>query len=175
MKRTAYVSTPETQTRLLLLIDTFSRKRNGDPRLLEGRTKLAKLDFLLRYPKHLNRALDALGVKGGGAPSDSSRIADKMLRYRYGPWDPQYYSALGGLLGRGLIIALPTPRGYGYRTTNEGERLCEWLLEDDSFEDLARTLPVLRRHFDWTGNKLKTFIYEIVPELNELEWTKELS
>ena len=37
----------DSEGRLLLLIAAFSRGN----RVLEGRTKLAKLDFLLRYPQ----------------------------------------------------------------------------------------------------------------------------
>ena len=41
------------EARLLLLIEAFSRREN----ILEGRTKLAKLDFFLRYPIYFERAL----------------------------------------------------------------------------------------------------------------------
>lgn len=41
--------------RLLVLIDAFAGKA-GDQKL-EGLTKLAKLDFLLRYPAFLERAI----------------------------------------------------------------------------------------------------------------------
>ena len=46
--------------RLLVLIDTFGG-RSGDKQI-EGLTKLAKLDFLLRYPDYLERALIARDV-----------------------------------------------------------------------------------------------------------------
>ena len=53
MRRDLFLPTPEAEGRLLLLIDAFT----GATRSLEGRTKLAKLDFLLRYPNYLRRAL----------------------------------------------------------------------------------------------------------------------
>jgi hypothetical protein len=44
----------EGEARLLILIDAFSRGRNS----LEGRLKLAKLDFLLRYPRFFRRRFE---------------------------------------------------------------------------------------------------------------------
>ena len=44
--------------RILLLIDRFTTPK----KCLEGRTKLAKLDFFLRYPSYLSKALDIIGA-----------------------------------------------------------------------------------------------------------------
>jgi hypothetical protein len=43
--------------RLLLLMEAFGGRKGNQP--IEGLTKLAKLDFLLRYPAYLERALIA--------------------------------------------------------------------------------------------------------------------
>jgi hypothetical protein len=43
----------ESEARILLLINAFTTPTKS----LEGRTKLAKLDFLLRYPSFMQRAL----------------------------------------------------------------------------------------------------------------------
>jgi hypothetical protein len=40
--------------RLLVLLEAFGGRRGDQP--IEGLTKLAKLDFLLRYPVYLERA-----------------------------------------------------------------------------------------------------------------------
>ena len=45
--------------RLLVLLDAFAE--SGQDGAIEGLTKLAKLDFLLRYPVMLERALKAKG------------------------------------------------------------------------------------------------------------------
>jgi hypothetical protein len=47
MRDEAFAPTAEGEARLLLLIDAFSA--GGEH--LQGRVKLAKLDFLLRYPR----------------------------------------------------------------------------------------------------------------------------
>ena len=89
----------------VLLIDAFSSGQGT----LQGRTKLAKLDFLLRYPSFLRRALRIRNIDAD-LPEPSARentIEQRMVRFRYGPWDPAYYAVLGSLLGRGLIEAIP--------------------------------------------------------------------
>src|SRR6266496_5531002 len=58
MRSDLFQPTEEGEARLLILIASLS----GPTRSLEGRTKLAKLDFLLRYPTFLRRALAKRGV-----------------------------------------------------------------------------------------------------------------
>jgi hypothetical protein len=161
------------------LIDAFSRKRGGAVRYLEGRVKLAKLDFLLRYPAHLKTVLAARGV----APSqftnldtNGSPLENRMVRYRYGPWDPAYYAILGSLIGRGLIEVAPLPgrSGLGYRTTRLGERVVKELVDDGSFSEMAATLELLRRHLDKSGTTLKNYLYEL-PEVSDASWHEELT
>lgn len=100
----------EGEARLLLLIDEFSHVRGGGARYLEGRVKLAKLDFLLRYPRHLRRVLVTHGARSSDIELldvDEAPLDARMMRYRYGPWDPSYYAVLGSLIGRGLVDVAP--------------------------------------------------------------------
>jgi len=109
IRRSRYRSSREAEARLLLLIDGFSRQTNG-PRSLEGRVKLAKLDFLLRYPRHLASVLASRGVKDAaraGLERQDSPLESRMMRYRYGPWDPSHFAILGSLVGRRLIEVVP--------------------------------------------------------------------
>lgn len=102
-RRARYQASPEAEARVLLLIDAFSRRPRGTPRWLEGRVKLAKLDFLLRYPQHLARVLAAHGASDAevaAIDSDDAPLEARMMRYRYGPWDPAYYAVLGSLRWR---------------------------------------------------------------------------
>lgn len=170
-------SAPDAEARILLLIDAFSR--NGDqPRMLEGRVKLAKLDFLLRYPRHLKWVLEKRNVSAKRLHSidpDQEPLAERMVRYRYGPWDPSYYAVLGSLLGRGLIETLPLPgtRAAGYRTTTKGAHLCELLTDDECYSGLVADVQLLRRTLDLTGTTLKKLIYEL-PDVSGSSWRKEL-
>ena len=174
-----YRSSPEAEARLLLLIDGFSRKTTG-PRTLEGRVKLAKLDFLLRYPRHLERILERrnVGLRARAEVleiEDTAPIDSRMMRYRYGPWDPAYYAILGALVGRGLIQALPLSgsSGFGYRTTSRGESISIILAKDESFGELASRVKILRRYLDLSGTTLKGLLYEL-PEVADATWKEDI-
>lgn len=176
-------ATPEAEARLLLLIDGFSRDNGGAPRTLEGRVKLAKLDFLIRYPRQLARVV--AGRPGGTKPrvvaavaeatADESPFDARMVRYRYGPWDPAYYALLGSLIGRELVEMIPLggSTGFGYRTTSRGEQLADALREDDAFTEIAARTALLRRHLDLNGTTLKRLLYEL-PEVAGASWHEEL-
>lgn len=176
--RGRYRSSREAEARLLLLIDAFSRSSQG-PRTLEGRVKLAKLDFLLRYPRHL---ATVLAQRGNGTPAARAGLVDqdsplesRMMRYRYGPWDPSHFAILGALVGRRLIEVVPaaTSQALGYRTTTSGAAVVEDLLADGAFEELQERIVLLRRHLDLTGENLKKILYDL-PEVADATWHQEL-
>ena len=74
--------------RLLLLVSAFSPEAEVGG--IAGLTKLAKLDFLLRYPVLLERALTARGRSTRAVELqdfERSSVESRMVRYRFGPWD----------------------------------------------------------------------------------------
>lgn len=172
-----YRSSREAEARILLLIDGFSRKTTG-PRTLEGRVKLAKLDFLLRYPKHLATLLSRRGIREAERQElerQDAPLESRMMRYRYGPWDPSYFAVLGSLVGRGLIDVVPAQgtNALGYRATATGEALAETFKEDGGFDELISRITLLRRHLDLTGETLKKLLYEL-PEVADATWNDEV-
>lgn len=172
MHKELFQPTLEGEARLLLLIHAFSSGEKS----LEGRTKLAKLDFLLRYPNFLARALSirkpSLKVK---VPlQEQPNIENKMIRYRYGPWDPAYYAILGRLIGRGLVKSVPTATGIGYKTTEAGNSVAAALAAHEVWADVAKRTKLLHTHFDLSGNGLKDFIYEHFPEVADASWGTKL-
>ena len=176
-KRVTYRATREAEARVLLLIDGFSRKSTG-PRTLEGRVKLAKLDFMLRYPRHLATVLAGRGIRATdreSLDSQDSPLESRMMRYRYGPWDPSYFAVLGSLVGRGLIEVVPAEgtNALGYRTTVPGAALAEHLKEDGAFDDVIGRIALLRRHLDLAGESLKKMLYDL-PEVADATWHEEL-
>jgi hypothetical protein len=174
--RAAFRATPEAAARLLLLIDAFSRSRNS-ARSLEGRIKLAKLDFLLRYPAYAARLLTrvhATDEEISDFTHEANPLEQRMVRYRYGPWDPAYYALLGSLIGRGLVEVVPFASGLGYRTTERGRQLAADLAEDDSHAPVKQQAALLRRRLDKSGTTLKNWIYEEVPEVSEAQWHTHL-
>jgi hypothetical protein len=85
--------------RLLILIGAFEET---DKPAIEGITKLAKLDFLLRYPTYFERAVQKRGGSLASTPiADYERgtVEAQMVRYRFGPWDHRLRRFLN-LLGR---------------------------------------------------------------------------
>ena len=77
--------------RLLILLKEFESKKGGPG--IEGKTKLVKLDFLLRYPVYLERALKEKEIPESTIAImeyERSSIESTMIRYRFGPWDPRY-------------------------------------------------------------------------------------
>ncbi|MEV4201090.1 hypothetical protein [Micromonospora globbae] len=140
--------------------------------------KLAKLDFLLRYPRHLRRVLLALGThpeQMEGIDPDEAPLDARMMRYRYGPWDPSYYAVLGSLIGRGLVEVAPLPgKGFGYRTSSAGAQLASDLRVDESFSHINLRLRLLRRYLDKSGNTLKNYLYEL-PEIADATWHEDLT
>ena len=82
-------ATSESEARVLLLIDAYTQANLS----VQGRVKLAKLEFLLRYPQFYRRALRVKGKRVDDEPqAEEKNIEGRMIRYRYGPWDPAYYS-----------------------------------------------------------------------------------
>lgn len=173
LSKPAFASTVEGEARLLLLIDAFSRGEGT----LQGRTKLAKLDFLLRYPRFFRRAMELRGVSADLPEPDPSEdnIEQRMVRYRYGPWDPAYYSLLGSLAGRGLIAAIPTRRYVGFRTTDRGKAVAAELARSDAWADVSQRANLLRSTFrTQQGTFLKDWIYQHFPEVTQASWGEPL-
>jgi hypothetical protein len=169
----AYAASREGEARLLLLIEAFS----GGQGTLQGRTKLAKLDFLLRYPSFFLRALRIRNIDLD-LPSPSvndNTIEKRMVRFRYGPWDPAYYALLGSLLGRGLIEAIPHSRFIGFRTTEVGQTLARQLAATEVWAEIASRARLLKRAFPTQGGTfLKEFIYQNFPEVTQASWGETL-
>jgi hypothetical protein len=172
MRSGVFAPTAEGEARLLLLIDAFSQHGGH----LQGRVKLAKLDFLLRYPRFFARAMEARG-RPTQVPDEASEpaIEQRMIRYRYGPWDPAYYALLGSLIGRGLVTTVPEARYLGLRVTEAGHEVAAALAATEAWAPIARSARLLRTEFgDQRGTYLKSFIYQHFPEVAGSRWGSRL-
>ena len=155
--------------RLLVLISAFSGTGQGDA--VEGLTKLAKLDFLLRYPVMLERALAAKGRSTRDVQlEDHERLSveSEMVRYRFGPWDHRYREFLNILVGKGLVTVSVEGRKVVLALTERGRTLASELSASPAFQDYARRSALLKRHFDVQATILTRFIYETFPEVVSL-------
>jgi len=154
--------------RLLLLLFTFSEQEKD---AIEGLTKLAKLDFLLRYPVLLERALIAKDRSSADVKlEDHERysVESQMVRYRFGPWDHRYREFLNVLIGKGLASVHERGRTVVISITDEGRACAVRLSADQAFEPYVRRAKVLKRHFDLTATNLMRFIYDTFPEVISL-------
>jgi hypothetical protein len=166
---------PFHATRILLLIKLAGRPINN-PRI-EGRTKLAKLDFFIRYPKFLDNAAQLLLSRENYETIHSiliqnPTIESQMIRYKYGPWDQRYYLVLAYLSGKGLIEVRPTDKADQYTLTEIGNTLASNLMQLDVFNSIvARSRLVGEIFGQRNGTWIKKFIYRNFPEVVRTPYT----
>lgn len=155
------------QARVLLLV-TAVAGADGHAKKLDGLTKLAKLDFLTRYPALAPSVLDAirthdkrlhLDEAGSLAKTD---VESPMTRYKYGPWDDRYYTIIGALVGRGLLKYVRGRKGsVALSPTSLGKKMAGRLGESKEWSEIAdRCTAIAEASSGMTGNALKNLIYE---------------
>lgn len=152
--------------RLLLLLDAFAGKDGTEQ--IQGLTKLAKLDFLLRYPAMLERALEARRRTTREVKVDDHErisVESAMVRYRFGPWDHRYRDFINVLVGKGLATLDIRGRTIVIGLTEDGRGAARKLATDPVFEPYVRRSIALKRHCDLTATNLMRFIYDTFPEI----------
>ena len=151
--------------RILVLL----RAMNPNGGALRGLTKLAKLDFLLRYPGFLERLLERREVAWppGLEPTEAERLAVEtpMIRHKYGPWDDRYYPILGYLSSTGLGTVRKDRSTIVIRLTQAGRRAAEAIEADPNWATVAARSRLLKEHFDMSGSGLKDTIYAELPDV----------
>ncbi|MFQ6308767.1 hypothetical protein [Lysobacter capsici] len=156
------------EARILVLLNAFDAGEQG---AVEGLTKLAKLDFLLRYPVMLDRALVAKGKATREVQlEDHERqsVESEMVRYRFGPWDHRYREVLNVLVAKGLAKVSIEGRKVVIFLTSRGREVAGRLSSDPAFEKYVRRAGLLKRNFDLTATNLMKFIYQTFPEVISL-------
>jgi hypothetical protein len=152
--------------RVLILVRHFGAT-SEDP--LEGLTKLAKLDFLIRYPAFTDRLLEDLGADWtlGTEPTDDERqaVESRMVRYKYGPWDDRYYPVLGTLVGLGLVTLGKKGRTLVMSLTETGADFAADIADQEVWQPVDLRASFLRTHFNVTGSRLKKLIYTKLPDV----------
>jgi hypothetical protein len=161
--------------RLLLLLDAFAEDRSAPE--VEGLTKLAKLDFLLRYPVMLERALNAKRQSTRRVDlQDHERhsVESSMVRYRFGPWDHRYRELLNILVGKGLAAVAVDGRKVTIVATPLGRAVAAKLADGAEFRQYAERAQLLKKHFDMTATNLMRFIYDTFPEVVSLRSNEQI-
>jgi hypothetical protein len=94
----------------------------GTASRIEGLTKLAKLDFFVRYPDAFNRIAEHLKK---AARSATDGVDSPMIRHHYGPWDKRYYQVLPFLEARSLIAVTQEGETIAFELTPAGKEIAE--------------------------------------------------
>lgn len=122
-------------------------------------TKMAKLDFFVRYPDFFERACRSIGVD---IPSQTNYIESSMVRYHYGPWDQRYYHVLAYLESRGLLQVTKKGKSFNLVLTKLGKQTAKNLENESSFKALIAQMYQVKQVFGGkTGSFLKDLVYEV--------------
>ena len=169
--------TPELHiARLLILINEFTEDK--DEGSIEGLTKLAKLDFLLRYPVMLEKALKAKNKSTKNVMVENHEyqsVESEMVRYRFGPWDYHYRNYLNILVAKGLVFISIEGRKIVISLTEAGIRCANSLAQEADFEPYVRRSKLIKCHFNLTATNLMRFIYNTFPEIISLNSGKRIT
>ncbi|MFE5566630.1 hypothetical protein ACFQ68_16710 [Amycolatopsis japonica] len=166
------------QARVLLLVTAVARVS----RKLDGLTKLAKLDFLLRYPALGPVVVDSLEPDDArlhlSATSTAfpTEVEAPMIRYKYGPWDDRYYAVIGALVGRGLLRYTAGRKGsVALAPTPAGKKTADQLARNEQWSNVAeRSTAIAESTAGMSGNELKVRIYQRLADLMDRRHRQEI-
>lgn len=124
-----------------------------------GLTKLAKIDFFVRYPGFFERVAKHLH-KPMTPASDETESA--MVRHHYGPWDKRYYQVLAFLEARRLITVEKHGNTYNFILTALGQEKAKSLSKTEPFASLVRQMKDVKKVLGrMTGTQLMNLVYEV--------------
>jgi hypothetical protein len=135
------------------------------------------LDFLLRYPVNLERALEARNGRGDEAKVlDFERLSieSAMVRYRFGPWDFRYRRFVNILISKGLAEVKTKGRMIQLFLTEAGISAAKELASREEFAQIEERTRLLKRHCNLSATNLMKFIYETFPELSSMRAGKPI-
>lgn len=147
--------------RILLLILHCGTKIQGTKLArIDGLTKMAKLDFLVRYPEFFEKLAKHLGRRHASTPLQD--VESSMVRFHYGPWDERYYHILAYLEARGLLKVEKDGSTFKLGLTDHGAEIARAFTDKDSFSPLAEHMKQVKKLVgSMGGTKLKDLIYDV--------------
>jgi DNA-binding PadR family transcriptional regulator len=151
--------------RLLLLLSVC-----GVSGRIDGLTKMAKLDFFVRYPGFFEVARAAT-IPAGATDAPQRKESDDavesaMVRHHYGPWDKRYYHVLSHLEAKWLITVAKEGNSYRIALTDLGRKRAEALKARPSFAPILETMREVKKTF---GAKNGTFLKKLIYRLFDAE------
>lgn len=166
---------PAHLARLLILLAAFTRQEGA---AIDGITKLAKLDFLLRYPSYFERAMIARGMSPKTvAVEEFERLSVEatMVRYRFGPWDHRYRRFIDVLAAKGLVDVMVSGRTVRLSLTARGREIGSALTTAEANRPLATRAAVLKQRIDIGATDIMKFIYATFPEIATLAYDEAIT
>jgi hypothetical protein len=140
--------------RLLLLF-----KLCGTSSKIKGLTKMAKLDFFVRYPQFFDKICNNLGKVTN---SSNLTIESSMVRFHYGPWDKRYYHILSYLEAKALLHVRKVGNQFQFELTPLGKDAARKLAEDKAFQNLVEHMVRVKSELgSKAGSTLKKLIYDV--------------
>jgi len=125
---------------------------------IDGLTKMAKLDFFVRYPAFFARAAAAQGQAVCANGTEESR----MVRYLYGPWDERYYHLLSYLEALGLLAVSRKAASFQMTLTQRGRQVADVLTKSRAFGRLIKHMVEVRKVLGRkSGTRLKNLVYKL--------------
>ena len=125
---------------------------------MDGLTKMAKLDFFVRYPAFFAVAAAAEGQEVAPKASEES----SMVRYHYGPWDKRYYHLLAYLEALGLLSVERRGNSFRMQLTLRGTEVANELGGAPAFQRLVSHMREVKQVLGGkSGTRLKNLVYEL--------------
>lgn len=143
--------------RILLLVHLC-----GSREQIHGLTKLAKLDFFVRYPSFFERAAAELQ---SSLTAGTSSVDSAMVRHHYGPWDPRYYQILAYLEARELIGISKVRRAFVFSLTQSGTSAARMLAAAPPYAEVVAHMKNVKLLLGGkSGDWLKNLVYRVFDE-----------
>lgn len=132
--------------RLLILISVLNGK--SEERSINGIEKLGKLDFLLKHPTILQRAIGNPNVNLRIAEHEKNSVSTRLAEYKYKPWDRKYRELVAIMGSKDLIkVTLNDARHIIIRITPKGIEIATRLMEQSEFRDIAERSKLIKSYF----------------------------
>lgn len=128
---------------------------------IDGLTKMAKLDFFVRYPQFFDEICQYLG-KAAGASSVPRSVESSMVRFHYGPWDKRYYHVLAYLEAKGLITVAREGSMYSMKLTGTGKGVAGKAEKSPAYTQLVAHMAKVKKALgSKAGSTLKDLVYQV--------------
>jgi hypothetical protein len=164
--------------RILILIDKMAGRNLKQT--IDGINKLVKLDFLLRYPVALERALIKLKIEKDVPTIDIQEyeresVETNLMHFNYGPWDSRYRRFLTILERKGLIAYIISGKTVKVSITHTGHNTVKDISSHSEFQDYVIRSGLIKKHFgSFSSKNLINFFYDVFPEMVTMTQGEEI-